>query len=529
MNLFLEIFFFKQERSTLKRGGWFTLIIMSLATFITCFDATFMNVSIQNLIHDLDTTLPFVQAMISIYSLTMACLMLPGAKIQDILGRKETFILGAVIYGIGALLSSLSVNGAMLLVGWSLLEGIGAAMMIPATVAFLTATYQDEDRTFAFGIWSAVVSIAGFVGPILGGFITTWYSWRYGFAMEVIIIIFMLIYSRKLKKMDPILTWKDLDIWGSILSILGIFLLVLGILELNNLKRWDIAIFTIILATIILITFYWWQKRRISRELSPLLDINLFKNLEFKLGSFIKIVDSLGSAGISFVIPVFILTVMDGTAFIAGIALFIPVTGLLIASLTVSRITKVIKPIKVISLGFALAIVGCFILSNTLNLESTLWDIIPGMTLIMFGLGLVIPLGTNLIMSSAAEKKESDASGVANVANTLGSSMGTALIGVILILGVFWGLQTSIQDQFPGKYSAQEINDNLPSWYDQINKAPLSVLKTTRDPDKMAVGHIVDGTIRKSTSITFYCIAFIFFLGLISSFFLWRRTKDIEL
>lgn len=148
----------------MKREGWSTLIIMSLATFIICFDATFMNVSIQNLIQELNTTLPFVQAMISIYSLTMACLMLPGAKLQDILGRKETFILGMVFYGIGALISTLSINDTMLLLGWSLLEGVGAALMMPATIAFISATYQDQDRTFAFGIWSAVVSIAGFMG-----------------------------------------------------------------------------------------------------------------------------------------------------------------------------------------------------------------------------------------------------------------------------------------------------------------------------------------------------------------------------
>jgi len=103
------------------------------------------------------------------------------------------------------------------------------------------------------------------LGPILGGFITTWYSWRYGFAMEVLIIVFMLIYSRKLIKINPILTWKDLVIWGALLSVSGIFLLVLGILELNNLKRWDLAIFTIILAMFILITFYWWQKKKINQ------------------------------------------------------------------------------------------------------------------------------------------------------------------------------------------------------------------------------------------------------------------------
>lgn len=344
--------------------------------------------------------------------------------------------------------------------------------------------------------------------------------------MEVLIIVLMLIFSNKLIKITPTLTWKDLDIWGSLLSVSGIFLLVLGILELNNLKRWDLSIYTLILAIIILIIFYWWQKKRIKQGLYPLLDINLFKRRKFKLGSFIKVIDSLGSAGVNFVIPVFILTVMDGTAFTAGLALFIPVTGLLIASLTVSRIIKIIKPIKVISLGFLLAIAGCFVLSNTLNLESTLWDIIPGMSLITFGLGLIIPLGTDLIMSSAGEKKESEASGVANVANTLGSSMGTAIIGVILILGVFWGLQTSIEEQFPGKYSAQEINDNLPTWYDKINQVPPSVYKTTRDPDKIVAGRIVDGTIRKSTSITFYSIAFLFFLGLIASLFLWRKTEN---
>lgn len=164
-----------------------------------------------------------------------------------------------------------------------------------------------------------------------------------------------------------------------------------------------------------------------------------------------------------------------------------------------------------ISLGFLQAITGCFVLSNSLNLESTLWDIIPGMSLITFGLGLVISLDTDLIMSSAGEKKESEASGVANVANTLGSSMGTAIIGVILILGVFWGLQISVGEQFPGKYSAQEINDNLPPGYDKINQSPPSAYKTARDPDKIVAGQIVDGTIHKSTSITFYSIAFLFF------------------
>lgn len=510
----------------MKRGGWSTLIIMSFATFIICFDATFMNVSIQNLIQDLDTTLPFVQAMISIYSLTMACLILPGAKLQDILGRKETFILGVIIYGIGALISTLSINDLMLLVGWSFLEGIGAALMMPATVAFLSATYHGEDRTFVFGIWSAIISVAGFVGPILGGFITTWFSWRYGFAMEVFLIVLMLIYSRKLVKIPPTLTWNDLDIWGSVLSISGIFLLVLGILELNNFKRWDMAIFTIILAIIIMIIFYWWQKKLIKKELNPLIDVNLFKNRMFTLGNFIKIMDSLGSAGATFVIPVFVLTVMNGTAFTAGIALFIPVTGLLIASLTVSRIAKVIKPVKVISMGFLLAIVGSFILSNSLNLESTLWDIIPGMTLITFGIGLVMPLGTDLVMSSAGQKKGSEASGVVNVSTTLGSSLGTAIIGVILILGVFWGLQASVEEILPGKYSAEEIKDNLPTWYDELNKTPLSVYRTSRDPEKTVPGRIIDGTIHKATSITFYSIAIVFFLGLISSLFLWRRTKN---
>lgn len=151
------------------------------------------------------------------------------------------------------------------------------------------------------------------------------------------------------------------------------------------------------------------------------------------------------------------------------------------------------------------------------------------MSLITFGIGLVNPLGTNLIMSSAGDKNESEVSGVANIANTLGNSMGTALMGVILILGVFWGLQTSIEEQFHGIYSAQEIIENLPTWYDKVNQTPLSVYKTTRGPDKILEGRIVDGTIHKSISIKFYSIAFIFFLGLIASLLLWRKTENTEI
>ncbi len=499
---------------------WLTLVVMSLASFITTFDTTFMNVAIINLVQDLNTTVGAIQDIITIYALTMGCLMLLGAKLQDIIGRRRTFIIGTALYGAGALVATFSFNATMLLVGWSLLEGVGAALMMPATFSMITGTYEGDRRTFAIGLVGGVSSVAAAIGPILGGFLTTFLSWRYGFGMEVVVVIVMLLAGPRLLKFPSSLSWRDLDIWGAILSAGGLFLLVLGILQLNNINRWYLVPYLIISGLILLAVFYMWQKRRMEQNKSPLFDINLLKVRIFLSSGIVRFIGSVGLAGIIFIIPVFMGTVVDSNAFMIGLSLLPLTMSMLIFALLAPRITHYIKRPYLVSLGLVIIITGCLLLRNAFTLETTILDLFPGTFLIGAGCGLSFILSIDLMMGSARQK-QSDASGVVNTMTMTGWAMGTAIIGIILLVGVFAGAATAVEKELPGKYSKEEIQQNLHDWVQKYETTDLKVFKN----DKSTVARIVDETIAQAMNMTFYVIAFIFFLGLISSLFSWRQRE----
>lgn len=190
--------------------GWMALILVALSSFIIALDSTFMNVAISNLVVDLNTTVSAIQIIITVYALTMASLMLLGGKMQDVVGRKKAFLIGAAIYGVGTTIAALSINATMLLIGWSILEGIGAALMTPATASIITGTYSGKNRAFAIGIWTAVASVGAAVGPLIGGFLTTFFSWRWGFGLELVIVIFVLALSHRIKYFPPTMKLSDL-------------------------------------------------------------------------------------------------------------------------------------------------------------------------------------------------------------------------------------------------------------------------------------------------------------------------------
>ena len=503
--------------------SWITLIIVSFAAFIIAFDSTFMNVAIINLVKDLNTTVGTVQAIITIYALVMASLMLLGAKLQDIVGRKKIFLIGAVIYGIGTLIAALSINDIMLLVGWSILEGVGAALMLPATASIITSTYEGARRKFAFGIWTGVTAMAAAVGPLLGGFLITFFSWRYGFAMELIIIIVILSTSKWITGSPVQMKWGDLDISGALLSAAGIFLIVLGILMLNDLSKWKIVPLLIIPGLIMLIGFYFSQKRRIKNEKEPLLDINLFKNRTFTLGNVVRILGNVGVAGLIFIIPIFMQTVLGANALITGIALLPLIASVLIISLSVGRITSIIKPAYLLSIGFLAATIGCILLQNVFTVDMQLIDIIPGTALIGIGCGLIFPVSVDMVLTSAGEK-QSDASGVANTTSSLGSSIGTALIGVVLILGIFTGISNAVAQDFPGEYTQQELNQNIHGWVQKLKTTNLSDLTGA---ERSTVIQIADSAIANAMKDAVYGLMVMFLFGFIISLFI-QPDKEIS-
>lgn len=442
-----------------SKTGWLTLIIITLSVFTIVIDKTFMNVAIYTLIRDLNTNIGTIQAIIAIYSLIMASLMLLGGKLQNVLGRRKTFLTGASIYGLGTVIAALSVNSAMLLLGWSILEGIGAALMMPATTSIISGSYSGERRAFALGIISSMASGAGTIGPIIGGFLTTYYTWRYAFGLELFIIIVILLFSRTISVFPPILKWKDIDISGALLSSTGIFILVLGILFLNNPQNWFIAFGFIIFGIILLIVFYLLQNYKINNDKSPLVDITLFRDRSFSLANIVRLIMNFTIGGVVFVIPVYLQGVIGANPLITGLALIPMSMGIFIMSFTAGKVSKRFQARYILAVGFLAALVGSIYLSLIFNPHTTILNILPGVLFLGIGMGIVFPHSANVIFNVARNEQQPDASGILNTGVNLGSSLGTAVLGVILILGSFGTLASGSGYDIHANYGYDGVMD----------------------------------------------------------------------
>ena len=505
-----------ENNSQASKIGWAALIIVSLSSFIISLDNTFMNVAISNLVVDLNTTLPFVQIIIAVYALTMASLMLLGSKMQDVVGRRKAFIAGAVIFGIGTVIASLSINATMLLIGWSVLDGAGAALMTPATASIIIGTYSGENSAFAMGIRSSFATVGAGFGPIIGGFLTTYFSWRWGFGLELVIIIIILAFSKKLKYFPPSMKFSELDKLGVFLSSLGILLFVLGILSLNSTNNLKIAPFIIGSGILLLIIFYLREKKVIKRDKRPITDIKLFKNRNFTLGTLSRMVLNLALAGAVFVLPVFFQQETGYSAFVTGLAILPLTVGALISSIASSKISKHVEPHYLISLGFFLALASTFFLSYQFNLYTQISDIIPVTLLLGIGLGVALPLTSDIILSSVSSNKQPDASGIMSTSASLGSSMGTAIIGVVLILATFNGLYSAFDQTYPNQFSKQQINQKF-TIYEEKTNTTHEVLK---GKGNSTLYTIVNKTVRNAMKTVFEFISIIFLISFIISLFI---------
>ncbi|KAF5083304.1 Antiseptic resistance protein [anaerobic digester metagenome] len=505
------------ETSRESKIGWTSLLIVSLSSFIIALDSTFMNVAITNLVVDLNTTVHVIQTIISVYALTMAALMLIGGKMQDVLGKKRAFLIGACIYGTGTVIAALSVNSTMLLIGWSILEGVGAALMTPATASIITGTYTGKDRAFALGIWTAMAGVAAAIGPLFGGFLTTFFSWRWGFALELVVIAVILIFSPKINNFPATMKISEIDVVGGILSASGLLLIVLGILSLNQPSNWKMTPFLIGGGILFMALFYIKEKNMIKEDKKPLTDIRLFKERNFTIGTLTRLIMQMALAGAVFVMPIFLQGVLGADAFTTGLVLLPLTVGLLIFSVTSSRLSSHVEPRRLISVGFLVAMAGALIMRYQFSLNTQIVDLLPGTFLIGVGLGLSIPLTANLILSSAGEDEQADASGVMSTGANLGSSMGTAIIGVVLIIGIFTGLSTAVEQNFPNEYSKQDIKDNLVTWAGKMKTVNIPDLK--KDETSTAY-KIVNSTISKAMQTAFDATTLLMFLGFLISLFL---------
>ncbi|HTX60755.1 MAG TPA: MFS transporter [Methanobacterium sp.] len=499
---------------------WGTVLVACMAIFIIVLDSSAMNVAITTLVVELNTTLSVIQAIIALYALIIASFMLLGSKLQDILGRKRTFLLGLIIYGTGTTIATLSINAGMLLVGWAVLEGIGAAMMFPATTTLVGSSYKGKDKITAFGIWGGIAAMGAAIGPIVGGVFTTYLSWRLVFGSELVFVALIFIFRHYLTESKPTLKWKDLDVVGALLSIVSLILIVLGILFLTNVKLWNYVLVLLLSGSILFIIFLLWQRRRINRGLEPLADISLLKNRLFALGNISSIIQQIPLAGFLFIIPVFLQQVTKLNAFDTGLTLLPASIVILIFSILGARLASSIEPKYILMIGFITSAIGAYILGGVFNLNTQMWDIIPSTIIFGVGLGLLLSQLTNLTMSAAREDQETDASGLYNSFKNLGYSVGTALIGVLLLLGIFGGLTSGIMGSgMAENMSKQDLQDNLFNYVEKMQTGTPNI-----PPELVPTAtKIIDSTISSSMKMAFTVLSIILLFGFVISIFLPKR------
>lgn len=504
------------------QNKWGVVIVACMAIFIIVLDSSAMNVAISTLVIELNTTLSIIQAIIALYALIIASFMLLGSKLQDIVGRKKTFLVGLIIYACGTITATLSINAGMLLIGWAVLEGIGAAMMLPATTTIVGASYEGKDRVTAFGIWGGITAMGAAIGPIVGGVFTTYLTWRLVFGMELVFVALILIFRHYLTESIPTLKWKDLDVVGALLSIISLVLIVLGILLLSNPAYWVYVATLLISGSILFIFFLSWQRRRINKGLEPLSDITLLKNRLFNIGNLNSIIQQIPLAGFLFVIPVFLQEVTKVDAFTTGLTLLPSSITVLIFSLVGARLASKLEPKYIMMIGFLIAAAGTYILGGLFDVNTQPMDIVPGTIVFGIGVGLLLSQMTNLIMSAAREDQETDASGLFNAFKNLGYSLGTALIGILLLLGIFYGLATGIAASgVYGNATEKQIQDGLWKYVEKMGT------QTTSIPPQLVpkATEIVNSAISSAMKQTFNVLTIILIIGFISSIFIPKNRK----
>ncbi|MGH2925723.1 MAG: MFS transporter [Solirubrobacterales bacterium] len=443
---------------------WIPLIMLASAQFVMVLDTSVMNVAISQIVADLHTTIQGVQTAITLYTLVMAAFMLLGAKLGDILGRSRGFAIGLAIYGAGSLTTALSPNLAVLLIGWSGIEGFGAVLVIPAIAALTAASYEGRERALAYALLGGVSAVAVAAGPLIGGWVTTEFSWRYVFAAETVVVTVILLLRGLLPQAAGAMRRPRLDVVGVLLSSSGLGLIVFAILrssvwgfvqprtppEINGTEITPLGFspvpFLVLGGLALVGGFALWEERRARLGQDQLLDVMLLKGAQLRSGLSSLLGQQLVLMGTFFVIPVYLQVVLGYDAFETGKRLLPLSVAMLVFALLGPRMAARRSPRIVAQTGLVAVSIGAVVMLATL--DQTLNDTGFKIALAIIGAGgglLASQLG-NVIMSSVPSDKSSEGGGLQGTAQNLGSSLGTALIGAVLLASLATGFGERVAD-----------------------------------------------------------------------------------
>jgi MFS family permease len=411
------------------------LVPLALAQFICSFAGSNMNVMITDISHDLNTSVQGVQVAITIFLLVMAALMIPGGKLTDRWGRKRCFMIGLVVYAIGALMSAAAPNLGVLIIGNSILEGVGTALLIPPVYILTTMLFHNvTSRARAFGVITGMGGIGAAAGPLIGGLITTAISWRAAFVFQALIIAVIVWLGRGIKDPVPADPTRPFDMVGTVLSAVGLILVVMGVLAADN----NLALMAvlIVLGALVLVGFFAHVRSYERQGKEPLLSTSLFRNRTSNLGMVTQNVQWLILMGVSFVVSAYLQVVRGYNAIQTGVIFTAATGGILLSSLAAERLAKKYAQRTLIMAGFIATIFGILVLLALVRGSPSAWAFAPGLLFIGLGVGTMLTPSVNVVQSAFPEEQQGEISGLSRCISNLGSSLGTAVAGTILVIGL---------------------------------------------------------------------------------------------
>jgi EmrB/QacA subfamily drug resistance transporter len=431
------------------RTSWLPLVALAIAQFVMVLDQSAMNVSISALVDDFDTTVTTIQAVITLYCLVMAMFMLTGGKIGDILGRRRTFVIGLVIYAVGSAVTALAPSVLVLTLGWSVLEGIGAALVLPAMVALVAGNFAGASRKVAYAVLGGVAGAGIAVGPILGGWATTEYSWRIIFAGEVVLVALILVMTPKVAEAEPTGPPPRLDVVGSLLSASGLGLVVLGVLQ-SSTWGWvkpkedspltpfgfSLTVFVIGAGALLLWLFQAWQGHRERRGRVPLVHLALLKIAPLRSGLIGLFSQNLILMGVFFTIPLYLQLVIGLDALETGLRMLPVSVAMFLASAAGSRLSGRFPVRSIVRAGLVTTTTATVMLLATIDPELDGSSFAWAMGVLGVGMGLMASQLGNVVQSSVDASGRGEAGGLQFTGQQLGSSLGVALLGAVVLTGL---------------------------------------------------------------------------------------------
>jgi EmrB/QacA subfamily drug resistance transporter len=519
------------------RNRWYALVFIAMGLAIVIIDNTVLNVSIPYMLRDLNTTLPSIEWAISGYALTIATTLITVGRLGDMWGRKKIFLAGIVIFAAGSLISSEATSAAILIFGRGIVQALGAAMALTSALSLLTSEFKGSERAIAFGIWGAIAGASASIGPLLGGYLTTYYSWRWSLRINVVVGLITILGSVFIKESKGEQA-KRFDWWGMVLSGTGLFSLVFAIIEGQKYGwfspnkifsiggwTWPLSSISIIpfffaASAILLGTFGTIEYRMEKRGGTPLLKLSLFRNTSFSIGLAMLAVLAFGQLGTFFIMPIYLENVLGFDALKAGIVFLSSSITVLIVGPLSGFIASRVGPRILVILGMIFLPLGTFLISLSISTDATGLTLAPALIVLGLGIGLGSAQLSNTILSAAPLEDAGEASAATTTIRQVGSSIGIAIVGTILTSS----LMTNIADTLkadpvlpePVKLQAlQTVNAS------QIESGQSEGLGSIINP-KMASqvkGDLDKAFVKSSKETIRFSIVFIL-IGTVLSFFL---------